>query len=475
MFIKKYIKKIFKKKFIIFNLSSVVSAIAVSVIIGQYSKYLENKYYDAKNLMINGEYLLAYEQFDELNEYKDSLKFAAEAYNNIIEIQLMDEKYQKAISLYDTGDYYKASVLFNELASNDYKDSKQRAVEANQSYINELSSIDNENLVMQKEKDYLDAKSLFYKGQYANAAEKFYELSEYKDSSTFYEQSKNILFIQTSNANTISADNWYSAGLKTDGTIVIAGDAPDTNTDEWSNLISISAGGENLIGLKSDGSVLVAGKLADKVIDWNGIIAISAGYNYLIGLKYDGTTVSVGHDLGDGQRNVGDWRDIIAISTGWRHTVGLKSDGTVVATGYNQWKQCDVSDWKDIVAIAAGGGATANDKKSGHTVGLKKDGTVVATGNNNYNQCEVDEWTNIVAIAAGLYHTVGLKNDGTVVMVGNETERSPSSDWENVVAISAGSGFTLGLTKEGRVLSVGYNNHDQCETENWNNILIYDK
>ena len=53
-----------------------------------------------------------------------------------------------------------------------------------------------------------------------------------------------------------------------------------------------------------------------------------------------------------------------------------------------------------------------------HTVGLNSNGRVVACGNNNYGQCNTSSWRDIIQIAAGGYHTVGLCSDGTVVACG---------------------------------------------------------
>ncbi len=261
----------------------------------------------------------------------------------------------------------------------------------------------------------------------------------------------------------IAASEDGTVGLKSDGTVVVAGPDYDGRfaVSRWQNIVAVSVGKYHTVGLKSDGTVVAVGKNDCRqcnVKSWRDIVSISADGYHTVGLKSDGTVVAVG-DNRQGQCNVKDWRDIVAVTAGGQHTVGLKSDGTVVAVGYNSHSQCNVSGWKDIVAISAG---------SIHTVGLKSDGTVIAVGNNVRNKCDVEAWRNIIAVSAGTYHTVGLKSDGTVVAVGdNFIGQCNVSDWKDIVAISAGDKHTVGLKSDGIVVTVGDNNKGQCNVKGW--------
>ncbi|MBR3335126.1 MAG: hypothetical protein IKG23_12625, partial [Clostridia bacterium] len=89
-------------------------------------------------------------------------------------------------------------------------------------------------------------------------------------------------------------------------------------------------------GLKKDGTVLVAGKCytdpqeikldakrKKQVEGWTDIIAISAAQRGPMGLKSDGTVVAAGYDTSK-------WKNIIKIAGSDTHIAGLKSDGTVV-------------------------------------------------------------------------------------------------------------------------------------------------
>ncbi len=224
------------------------------------------------------------------------------------------------------------------------------------------------------------------------------------------------------------------------------------NVRSWTDIVAVAANEMYSVGLKSDGTVVGAGDFSDSLTYWTDIVAIAAGGDHTVGLKADGTVVAAGTDhYGVGATDISDWTDMVAVAAGFGHTVGLKADGTVTATGENKKGQCNVSDWTDIAAIAAG---------SRHTVGVKSDGTVVATGNNSRGQCDVSDWTDIVQVAAGWSFTIGLRDDGTVVMAGSLDSNSPcdaaklneEGPFEN---IGAGRYFAL-AEKDGVVTMQGY-------------------
>ena len=269
------------------------------------------------------------------------------------------------------------------------------------------------------------------------------------------------------------AAGWYhTVGLKSDGTVVAAGDNSDgqCNVVTWGNIIQIAASRWHTVGLNDDGSAVAVGGNGSgqcNVGSWTNIIQVAAGGNHTVGLKSNGTVVAVGINS-HGQLNVGSWTDIIQVSAGSLHTVGLKDDGTVVAVGYNVDGQCDVGSWTDITQIAAG---------HDHTVGLKSDGAVVAVGSNDYGQCNVGSWTDIIQVSAGYIHTAGLESDGTVIAVGyNADGQCDVGSWTDIVQVSAGGGVyhshTVGLKDDGTVVAAGSNSDGQCDVGGWN--LLYD-
>lgn len=337
-------------------------------------------------------------------------------------------KYNNAKKNFEKGNYKEAIIVFSEYRN--YKDSNVLFEESLKNIaIKETFAAGGCHTIALKSDGTVVAtgKSDYYEN---------YEYSYYSYTKDVTDSVKNWKDIVA-----VSAGADHTVGLKADGTVVAVGDEDSYKTYEyhssyyydsyetleesaleWKDIVSIAAGYYFTAGLKSDGTVVVAGDDDFYVSDWTDIIDIAAGGNHIIGLKADGTVVATGsddyyefEDFGDvyydndGYQSVEYWEDIVAISAGSHHTVGLKSDGTVVALGENDYGQCNVEDWKDIVAIAAGGNCT---------VGLKADGTVVTTGRDS--QCDAQNWTDIIAISVGESHVVGMKSDGTLVAVGSD-------------------------------------------------------
>lgn len=243
---------------------------------------------------------------------------------------------------------------------------------------------------------------------------------------------------------TLAAVGYHTVGLRTDGTVVWAGDRNHViDVSGWRDIVSVAATNYKVVGLKSDGTV---------------VVAVVPGSTRV---KSDGTLVAV-EDSFLSDYNVSDWRDIVSVKIGFDHIAGLKSDGTVVATGDNEYGECDVSDWRDIVSVETG---------YYYTVGLRRDGTVVATGLNDEGQCDVSDWQNVVAVAADDNHTIGLRSDGTVVATGNNKYgQCNTSDWTDVESILAKENCTVGLKSDGTVVATGDNEHGQCDVTGWRDI-----
>lgn len=105
-----------------------------------------------------------------------------------------------------------------------------------------------------------------------------------------------------------SASNFYAAGLKKDGTVVVSNFSGWTdsqwigpsNATDWRDIVSIAASDDLLVGLKSDGTVMLAVNastecdlpLAESDLDtWTDIVAIEGSPNCVIGLRADGTVL----------------------------------------------------------------------------------------------------------------------------------------------------------------------------------------
>ena len=239
--------------------------------------------------------------------------------------------------------------------------------------------------------EYNAAVELMNSGKYQDAIVAFEEMNGYKDSAKKIDECK----YQIADSLYQKALSFYENGEYKNAAIAFGGagdhkDARERSFALWNDIAerqTIACAFSRTVGLKSDGTVVAAGDNYSRcdVSDWTDVVAIACGFGHTVGLKSDGTVVAVG-DNDDGECDVSDWTDVVAIACSGNHAVGLKSDGTVVAAGYNKSGQCDVSAWTDVVAIACG---------DDHTVGLKSDGTVVAAGYNKDGRCDVSDWTNI--------------------------------------------------------------------------------
>ena len=431
----------------------------------------EATYQEAVKLQASKKYGQAHAEFERLRDYKDSkdrannclrsekkrrtifsfvmsllILFILLSLGLIIVYQtviLPEEKYQKAESLLQKGNYDGAKVVFAELS--EYKDSADRVSEI--CYLKAEKSLEQQDY-------YVAAINFAQAGAYQDAKERSLELWDC-----------------LVDHKTIAAGGYRTVGLRVNGRVVATGDNEIGQCDvsKWKDIIDLATGGSHTVGLKADGTLIATGDNTDgqcNISQWSNIMAVTAGDAHTVGLKTDGTVVATGNNAFD-QCDVTEWKDIVAVSAGRANTIGLKADGTVVSTGWDYDGQYDMLEWTNIVAISTG---------FSHVIGLQADGTVVATGDNEDGQCDISDWTDIEAVVASVNHTVGLKADGTVVATGsNSAGQCDVYGWKNIVAVAVGDYHTVGLRADGTVVATGGNEDGQCEVSGWINIRVPSK
>lgn len=172
-----------------------------------------------------------------------------------------------------------------------------------------------------------------------------------------------------------------------------------TTVSSWSDVVQVAAGETFTAGLRKDGSVIVAGQISQsQTSSWRDVISIKAGASHLVALRNDGTlyAVLVEESFDYNHTNIDTWTNIISIGVGQNHTIGVRSDGTVNAEGYSGTSVVS-SDFENIVEVTGG---------QYHTLGLKRTGAVVSTipvrpsssfGSTsvNYGQNNVASWSGI--------------------------------------------------------------------------------
>lgn len=248
----------------------------------------------------------------------------------------------------------------------------------------------------------------------------------------------------------ISAGDFHTVALKTDGTVIAWGRGSEGQTDVPAGLSSvkaIAAGYDHTAALKMDGTIVAWGSNGNgqttvPAAARSGMASIAAGLNRTMAIGQDGTLIAWGRD-DHGQTTIPSEAQtgVVAVAGGDAHTVALKNDGSVVAWGWNIHGITSVPEAaaSDVRAIAAG---------DFHTVALKNDGSLLAWGRSFEGQTDVPAGlTGVQAVAAGSYHNVALKNDGTVVAWGRSSEGQTDvpAGMSGVVSVAAGFAHTVAL------------------------------
>lgn len=148
----------------------------------------------------------------------------------------------------------------------------------------------------------------------------------------------------------IAAGYYHTVALLEDGTAVACGDDRfnASYVQRWTDLAAIYAGSMYTAGLKTDGTVVVTGQYVDDwdVSDWTDIVNLAAGDSFLVGVKSDGTVIYAGiegENLINTHRSTHYWENIVHISVGYDHTVAMNADGDIFCAGVNNFGQCDLA------------------------------------------------------------------------------------------------------------------------------------
>ena len=281
----------------------------------------------------------------------------------------------------------------------------------------------------------------------------------------------------------LTAGSYFSAGLASDGTVWIWGDARS--------------------GQLGSGQTSSISRPA-QVHGLTGVKAIGAGYFTSYAVLEDGTVQAWGAggsgQIGDGDTEdrkvpvaVSGLRDIVAIASGSGfHELAADASGNVWAWGNNDSGQlgadADIVDQSsvpmlvngvsDVSAVATGGSFSLALTNSGEvwSWGWNKQGQLGdgTPGQMRWTPAKIPGLSGIVAIAAGYNNGVALDRDGNVWGWGQNTNgaigdgtyterRSPVKigGVDHVVSIAAGHFHTLAIKADGTLWAWGLNNYNQ--------------
>jgi hypothetical protein len=262
---------------------------------------------------------------------------------------------------------------------------------------------------------------------------------------------------------------------------------------DWTYIAAVAVNEKYTAGLREDGTVLVAGDLENKedVEDWENIIAIAAGDEYLFGLTMDGSVVT---NVDGAAGSLGEATNIRAITVGSNNDLfGLNSNGNIVFANY-ELPELSLG-WNDVECISVG----END----YIVGIKSDGTVVVdnTGSETYGELDYQmttgllEFQDIVQVCIVNGRVLGVSAYGTLYMTEDERFREhiayttdkyyfdlfeTAKEWSGVKGILCyGAGVAdhlLGFKEGGDILcsSIQYGNAELEDMFNLSRVLVMD-
>ena len=280
---------------------------------------------------------------------------------------------------------------------------------------------------------------------------------------------------------TVSAGQYHSLALKTDGSLwawgknhfgeigngtytgIQPGTSTYTNNDKLApvkimdNVAFISAGDDHSMAIKKDGSLWAWGRNTDgqlgdgtivnrptpiKIMD--GAVSVSAGSNHTMAIKTDKSLWVWGSNL---RGQLGDWTTVTrlspvkildgaaAVSAGRFHSMFIKTDGSLWASGWNNNGQLGDGTKTDHSApVKIMDGAAAVSTGNSHTMAIKKDGSLWAWGSNYSGQI----------------------GDGTMT-----TRQTPVKIMEGVADVSVGSAHTFAIKSDSSVWAWGWNGNGQ--------------
>ena len=142
----------------------------------------------------------------------------------------------------------------------------------------------------------------------------------------------------------IAAGYVHTLALLEDGTVIAVGENGNKQCDVegWRDIAAIYAGTYYSLGLKTDGSVVVAGYTDWNIAGWTDMVNLAAGDYFVVGLTSENTILSAGmqRDIGPNTPNtISFWQDIVQISAGHDHIIALTKDGKSRCAGRDEYGQ----------------------------------------------------------------------------------------------------------------------------------------
>ena len=137
----------------------------------------------------------------------------------------------------------------------------------------------------------------------------------------------------------ISGGSYALAGLRSDSSAVFTHESGRSGLMRDLADVGVSTGYSALV--RTDGTVVFAG---EALPGWVDILTVAAGPSALLGLRADGTVAARFFRDGD-EQDFSSLRDVTALASGGTHYAFVLADGSVVAFGDDAFGQCDTGQW----------------------------------------------------------------------------------------------------------------------------------
>ena len=209
----------------------------------------------------------------------------------------------------------------------------------------------------------------------------------------------------------------------------------------WTDIVAIDGGNGVLAGLKSDGTVAVAGSNASlykKASSWTDIKSIYAKEDCLIGITNEGKAVATGV-IGMLDKQIANWTNLKKVVFDLKNFWGITNDGDFITTDVLYKKHmiaggeaiCNIADFETMSAF----------KNYSRLVFLTEEGTLYemenyTSSNGNFKLKKLYEDVQSV-VSGGIYYAAVLK-DGEIV---SDKITLSSDDWILGIDIRVGGKY----------------------------------
>ncbi len=300
-----------------------------------------------------------------------------------------------------------------------------------------------------------------------------------------------VAIVEPDPQTSYAASKNHAVFLTSDGMVQSLGSNQygQRNLSEWAHIAAVAAGDTFTAGLKEDGTVVVAGTIegSENVERWTDIIEIAASYDFLYGLKTDGTVV-VNH-ISDSSplAECLEWQNIKTI-TAYRSTIcALTENGEVFCLNSMDYSAIGITGWDNVEHIAANADIVVGLCSDGTVVGSKmwKNGKVANHPWEDSKLKKLDKLNNIVQISTnfGILYAVSYDGEISLISAKNKYEKENKDvlKLENVAGIvqtqdSTPATHIAVMYKDGTVKEVGdevnYGTHTVSKMKNLQDVWV---